>query len=205
MPRKNDPARPVGGRPGIPAGAAGERRRRGRVASHGGADRTPSRGDHPGCERDVPAARCRRPRRARRRPGAATHDPRSRRGRRDLPTPRAARVAADERRRVSAGRSRTRRRCGSRAPSRRGSRPASTRCSATRRSARTATRSTPRPRVDARPASGSRRSTPAHARPCTASPRRPRRTPACSRTSRRVRSSPGRRSRSWRVPNRSIR
>ena len=50
---------------------------------------------------------------------------------------------------ASAGRSPTRRRSGSRARSRRGSRPASTRCSAIRRPVRTATRSTPR-----RPAAG---------------------------------------------------
>ena len=57
-----------------------------------------------------------------------------------------------------------------------------------------------RPRASACP-----RSRPVPARPSTGSPRRPRRTPACSRTSRRVRSSPARRSRSSPAPNRSIR
>ena len=54
-------------------------------------------------------------------------------------------------RRARLGRVATRRRPGSRARSRRGSRPGSTRCSAIRRPAPTATRSTPR-----RPASGRR-------------------------------------------------
>ena len=49
------------------------------------------------------------------------------------------------------------------------------------------------------------RSRPASARRSTASPRRPRRTPACCRTSRRAPSSPARRSRSSPAPNRSIR
>ena len=100
-----------------------------------------------------------RPRRAR--PtgrGPRAHGGRPGRRRRHLPPPRPARVAADLGRRPRLGRDPTRRRRGSRAPSRRGSRPGSTRCSATRRPARTATRSTPRPPASGRRARRSARS-----------------------------------------------
>src|SRR5687768_2156085 len=105
---------------------------------------------------------------------------------------------------VSGGRSRTRRRCACRARSRPGSKRASMSCSDTRRPARTGIPSMPRSRNDGPRACACRRSRPVRARPCIASPRRPRRTPACSRTSKPAPSSPERRSRSSLAPSPSI-
>src|SRR5262245_7395300 len=86
------------------------------------------------------------------------------------------------------------RRSGSRRRSRRGSRPTSTRCSATRRRAPTATPSTSRRPGAGRRARRSRASGRGSGRRSTGSPRRPRRTTGSCRTSRRAGSGPAPRS-----------
>ena len=146
--------RPLQRRAGVPARASdpgGQRR-----PDHGVAGRAAARGEHPGRERDAPPARRRRPRAPQpERPRAASHQRRAGRPptRSSGATPCAS--GCSPRSSGSAGPSPMRRRSASRRRSHRGSRPASTSCSAIPRPARTATRSISRPRSAAPPASRS--------------------------------------------------
>ena len=177
-------ARPVHRRAGIPARAARPGRFGRRRPGDRRADRTPPRGHHAGRQRDVPPTRRGRARRPCRGPRPASHAGRSGRRRRHLPPPRAARVAADLGHRARLG-----------GVGRRGDAPPGRDLAAGRGAARRDARSPrdlparqpdrrrdrpPPPGRDAAERDGGRQPR----RRSTGSPRRPRRTPVCCRTSR---------------------